>query len=112
VARVVNALQEEDKHHQPISWLWFVGIVILSMVIGSLWPLWSYSIKYCFIYIRKRMLTPTPETTTSQDSNNCGTELQVRPRSTQTTLVNETTDASSLQLTEFLRHGVVTTDCQ
>ena len=38
VARVVNALQE-DKRHQPISWLWFVGIVILSMVIVSLWPL-------------------------------------------------------------------------
>jgi len=44
VTRVVNALQEEDIRHQPITWLWFVGIVILSMAIGSLWPLWSYSI--------------------------------------------------------------------
>jgi len=112
VTRVVNALQEEDIRHQPISWLWFVGIVILSMAIGSLWPLWSYSTKYCFTYIRKRMLTTTPETTTYQDSNNCVTELQVMPRSTQTVIVDETTDASSLQLTEFVRHGVVTTVCQ
>ena len=82
------------------------------MVNGSLWPIWFRFVKHSFIYIHKRVLTPTAKTPTIQKSNDSGAELQAMSRPTETTVVNETPDTSSSQITAFVQHGVVTIDCQ
>jgi hypothetical protein len=57
VTRVINAFRDADVHHQPMPWLWFVSIIVVSLVIGSLWPIWLRFVKYCYTYIHKQVTT-------------------------------------------------------
>jgi hypothetical protein len=79
VARIVTALRDVETPHQPIHWLWFVGIAIVFIVIGLLWSMWLRPIQICYQYIHKRVVNPhqLPETSVTQKLNSRGTELQV-----------------------------------
>jgi hypothetical protein len=48
VNRIVDVLQDVDIPHQPPPWLRLIGIAILFLVIGDLWPIWlRVAVKYC-----------------------------------------------------------------
>ena len=40
VNKIINALRDAEVRQQPIRWLWILGIVVVSLGCGSLWPVW------------------------------------------------------------------------
>jgi hypothetical protein len=40
VNKIINALRDSEVRQQPIRWLWILGIVVVSLGCGSLWPVW------------------------------------------------------------------------
>jgi len=110
VTRLVSALHDADVQ-QEIPWLWTTGIIGLSLVIGSLWPIWLRFFKFCCAYIQQRM-----NTFTTQNSNSHGIELEAKQDVTleeriQGTHSGSVPEITSSTLTVFVKHEVVTGDC-
>lgn len=115
VTRMVSAIRSADVQPQFVSWTWFVGIIVTSVVIGALWPFWLKLGKHCYNYICTNVesrLVGLP----IREPNMHGTELQVRQemnpegeRMIGGTSSEAIPDTSSI-LTEFVRHGVVISD--
>jgi hypothetical protein len=40
VTRIIDMLQEDDTSGLPKSWLWLTGVIVISVTVGSLWPVW------------------------------------------------------------------------
>ena len=40
VARLVTVLRDAEIPHQPLHWLWFVGVAMAFIAIEFLWSLW------------------------------------------------------------------------
>ena len=121
VTKLVNMLQDAKEQRQPTSCLWFTCVVVISVVIGSLWPIWLRLAKHCYVSLRKNVTTPQlnplPKASLIQSGNENGTELQVT-RSDQQMEQNEATlttpkgeDPKTFALlTAFVQHGVLTND--
>ena len=77
VARFVSVFQDADVPQQAVPWLWVISIIVVSIVIGSLWPIWLRIIKFCFACIQTSMSTiaQPSEVSTNQKPNGYGTEL-------------------------------------
>jgi len=116
VPRVVNAPRDADKS-QHTSWSWVIGIMIVSMITGSLWPIWLKLFKLCYINLRACVRSPTEplKVATNNKPNDDGTELQVKRETTPEKMLGTSsesvTEALSTTLTAFVKHGVVTGDC-
>jgi len=110
VTRTVNTFRDADPDRHPMSWMWFVGIIILSFVIGSMWPIWVRVIKCGYSYIRKRVPTPAKslKPLTTQKTNASGTELQEVQLSSEAAFTEEVPEITPSPLTAFVQHGVVT----
>jgi len=114
---IVNALRDADKSQHTMSWSWVIGIMIVSMIIGSLWPIWLKLFKLCYLKLRMYVHSPTepPKVATTDNPNDDGTELQVKRESTPEKMLGTSTEfvpeALSTTLTAFVRHGVETGDC-
>ena len=111
MTRLVSALHDTDVQQQKVPWLWIIGIIVISLVIGSLWPIWLRFFKFCYAYIRTRM-----NTSMTRNSNSHGTELQAKQDSTpeeriQGTPSGSVPEISSSTLTAFIKHRVVTGNC-
>jgi len=39
VAKLVTVFQDADVPQQTVPWLWVISIIVVSIVIGSLWPI-------------------------------------------------------------------------
>ena len=110
VTRIINIFQDAAPDRHPMSWMWFVGIVILSFIIGSMWPIWFRVIKCGYSYIRKHVPTPAKslKPLTTQKTNASGTKLQEVQLSSEVAFTEEVQEITSFQLTAFVQHGVVT----
>jgi len=84
VAKLVSVFQDAGVPQQTAPWLWIISIIVVSIVIGSLWPIWLRIIKFCYACIQTRMSTiaQPSEVSTNQKPNGYGTELQVMKEST------------------------------
>jgi len=117
VPRIVNALRDADKSQHTMSWSWVIGIIIVSMIIGSLWPIWLKLFKLCYIKVRACVHSPTEpsKVATNNKPNDDGTELQVKQETTPEKMLGTSSEsvpeALSTTLVAFVRHGVVTGDC-
>jgi len=121
VTKLVSVLQEVKGEQQQTSWLWFTCVIVISVVIGSLWPVRLKLVKHCYVSWRKNVtappLNPLPKTSLDQSDNEFGTELQItqggqrieQSEATSTTVKEEAQKTSSL-LTAFVQHGVLTDD--
>ena len=116
VTRFVSVLQNADVHHHAVSWSWVIGIIIVSIAVGSLWPIWLRLIKFCFTAIQTSVnTTARPPEINDRESDDCGIELQAKPENpteaeaqrTSKGLIQETTPST---LTEFVKHGVLIND--
>jgi len=99
-----------------MSWSWVIGIMIVSMIIGSFWPIWLKLFKLCYKNIQACVHSPTEplKLITNRKPNDDGTELQVK-RETTTGKMLRTSSESILEalpttLTAFVKHGVLTSD--
>jgi len=91
--------------------------MIMSMIIGSLWPIWLKLIKLCYVKIQVCVPFPTEPTkvATKDKPDDNGTELQVKRETTPEKMLGTSSEsvpeALSTTLGAFVRHGVVTGDC-
>jgi len=110
VTRLVDTLRDTEPSHRPISWRWFVGIVVFSFVAGFLWPIWLRIIIGSYRYICKRVPTPTKprKPLAIRNTNASGNDLQDMQLSSEATFIEEVPQTTPSQLTAFVQHGVVT----
>jgi len=116
VHRVVSALRDADKSQHRMSWSWVIGIMIVPMIIGSLWPIWLKLFKLCYTNIRPDVHSPTePLKVTTNKEPNDETKLQVKRETTPEKMLGTSSEsvleALSTTLTSFAKHGAVTGDC-
>ena len=118
VTRLVDAIQDHKDGRQQTYWIWILCIVITVIIFGFSWFIWIRYIKGC-IKIWRKNITATPLETLDKMSldhkgNEHGTKLQVvqRDQQKETTLTTETegTQQKSSLLTEFVQHGVLTSE--
>ena len=77
-----------------MSWSWVIGIMIVSMIIGSLWLIWLKLFKLCYLNLRIYVQSPTepPKVATTDNPNDYGTELQVKRESTPEKMLGTSTE--------------------
>ena len=52
VPRMMEVLQRTEPSRQPELWPWFAGVIIVSIIVGSLWPIWFKSVTCCYKSLR------------------------------------------------------------
>jgi hypothetical protein len=56
VTRLINTLLDaDDGQKQQVSWLWNMVLILVSILVGSMWPVWLKCFKYCYVILRKRL---------------------------------------------------------
>lgn len=121
VPRMMEVLQRTEPSRQPELWPWFAGVIIVSIIVGSLWPIWFKLLTCCYKSLRDRVKPNTRsqilDTSIYKKGNKHQTKLQV----TSIGQVSEPGEGDarahadpelepSPALTEFVRHGVLIAD--
>lgn len=85
VHRIVSVLRDADRNQHTLSWSWVIAIMIITLIIVTLWPIWFKLFKFCYKNIRTYVQFPTQLQTVAanKEPNDDGTKLQVNERNRQ-----------------------------
>jgi len=124
VPQLMEMLRNDEPDGQPKLWLWFVGVIIVSVIIGSLWPVWFKLLKHCYESCRSYMQPSTPNRILDTPIHNMHSGSNERQNKLQVTSPAQGSEPKkcevraqevpelepTLPLTEFVRHGVLIAD--
>jgi hypothetical protein len=106
VPRAMEVLQQIEPDGQTKLWPWFAGVIVVSIIFGSLWSVWFKVLICCYNFLRNSIKPSNSDQTLNSlklEGNELQTELQV-PAPAGAEL------DPSPALPEFVRHGVLRVD--
>ena len=114
-------LQRTEPSREPQLWPWFAGVILVSIIVGSLWRIWFKLLTCCYKSLRDCVKPSTPNQILDSSINKKGNEHQTELQVTSIGQVSEPKEGDaranadpelepSPALTEFVRHGVLISD--
>ena len=112
IDKMVTTLRSRRMNQPNTQWVWIITVIIASIACGAVWPVWVKLFNKCCPGIREyitRVFQP-PLTPGNTRLHECEIGLQVNLEEEAPGVQPGETTESSIPLSGFVQHGVMTGD--